>query len=415
MRVVILGSGLLGVTLAYVLASRGHEVEVLERKSESGAETSYANGGQLSYSVAEPWATPGVLKKLPKWLLDPDSPLIFRPRLDFAMFRWGLSFLLNCRAKKAARSTVHILRLGLYTRRKMEDIMNETGIAFDYSPGGILQTYATEADLAAAVRQFEFQRKFGGEHRVLDRAGVLAMEPSLSPSEVPLAGGVHLPLDASGDAYLFCRELTRLCAEKLNVRFRFGVTAERIVAEQDRIAGVVTSGGDVRADAYVLALGSYSPLYAKPLGIRLPVYPMKGYSLTVPRTGAAPRLSVTDNSRKIVFTPLGHRLRVAGTAEFAGYDDTVQPRRLAPILNACRRLYPRINWDERNHEWACLRPSTPDGPPVLGATPFANLYFNTGHGTLGWTHAAGSAWIVADLMEGKNPEIMLDGLTLERR
>ncbi len=411
MRVLVLGSGLLGVTTAYVLASRGHAVEVVERQSASGAETSFANGGQLSYCHAEPWASPHVLRKLPLWLLHADSPLVFRPRLDAAMFRWGLSFLLRCRPGAVRESTLHMLRLGLYSRRKMQALVAETGIQFDHAEGGVLHLFTTAKELTHAKRQYDFQAQFGCPYSLLSREETIAMEPALAASQQPLAGAIHTPLDATGDAQLFCRELTRVCAEKLGVRFHFNTTVERILAQGGRIVGVETGTGIHHADSVVVALGSYSPLLLKPLGIHVPIYPMKGYSLTVPANAAAPRVSVTDGQHKIVFSRLGNRLRVAGTAEFAGYNDTILEQRIRPIVRAAKTLFPGVAWDAPLHQWACLRPSTPAGPPLLGPTPYANLFLNTGHGTLGWTQAAGSAHIVTDYVEGRAPEIATDGLT----
>jgi len=412
MKVLILGSGLLGVTTAYVLASRGHPVEVIERQGKSGLETSFANGGQLSYSHAEPWACPHVLTKLPKWLTHADSPLVFRPRADMDMYLWGLRFLRNCTPGRAERNCIDILRLSLYSRLKMQEIMTATHVEFDYIAQGILHLFSSERELAGAIKQMDFQAKFGCEQRVLSAQETLELEPTLADNATPIVGAIHSHMDASGDAHKFCVELAKYCAEKLGVVFHYETGIMQIAAADDRIAYVESEKGKHTADAYVMALGSYSSPFLRGLGITVPVYPMKGYSITVPANEHAPRVSVTDGRHKIVFSRLGNQLRVAGTAEFAGYDDTIAERRIAPIANAARQIFPKVDWDTRLHEWACLRPQTPTGRPLLGPSPIVNLFLNTGHGTLGWTHAAGSAYIVADAMENRPPEITTGGLTL---
>lgn len=412
MKVLVLGSGLLGVTTAYVLASRGHTVEVFDRQPESGTECSYANGGQLSYSAAEPWATPHVLTKLPKWLTHPDSPLVFRLRADPDMIRWGLKFLRNCTTPRAERNCINLLRLGLYSRLKMQEIIDTTGIAFDYIQNGILQIFDSQRELNHAAKQAEFQAKFGCEQHVLTGQEVLTLEPALSYTRRTIAGGIHAIMDGTGDAFLFCRELAAYCTEKLGVVFHYDTAITQIDAESGRIYSVTSEKGEHTADAYVMALGAFSTTFLKGLGLRVPIYPMKGYSLTVEANEDAPRMSITDGQHKIVFSPLGDRVRVAGTAEFAGYNQDILEARIRPIMEASRSLLPTLDWDNYFDEWACLRPQTPGGPPILGATPMPNLFLNTGHGTLGWTQAAGSAYIVADVMEKRLPEITLGGLSM---
>lgn len=403
----------MGVTLAYVLASRGHNVQLVDRQPQAGAETSFANGGQLSYSHAEPWASPHVLPKLPKWLIDPNSPLIFRPRLDAEMMRWGLQFLRNAAsAKRAEASCITMLRLGLYSRLKMQELMAQTAIAFDYDARGVLHVFETQKDWDAARRQAEFQAKYGCEEHLLSREEVMEIEPALQASARNIVGGLHAVQDAHGDANLFCTKLTELMKANHKVQCSFNTTIHKILAEGDRITGVVTDKGVLEADAYVMALGSYSPQMLRPLGIKLPIYPMKGYSITLPFNASSPTISITDGSAKIVYSKLGNRLRIAGTAEFAGYDTAVTESRIKPIEAAARGLFPDAAWDAGYSAWACLRPSTPAGPPLLGHTPIQNLYLNTGHGTLGWTHAAGSAYFVADMIERRPPEIITQGLTL---
>jgi D-amino-acid dehydrogenase len=414
MKVLILGSGLLGVTTAYELGKRGFEVTVIDRQPESARECSHANGAQLSYSHAEPWASPSVLPKLPKWILDPESPLVFHPRADWQMIRWGMAFLRNCTTHRANINCTTLLRLGLYSKEKMQVLRSDTGIAFDFSAKGILHIYGTEKDFDAAKKQNAFQAKFGGEQRELTADQCLSLEPSLMHTSRTIVGGMHAHTDECGDAYLYCNALAKVATERYGVSFEYGTTVREIHTRGESVISVSTDQGTIAADAYVVALGSYSPLFLRLIGINLPIYPMKGYSVTLPANEFSPQLSVTDGSYKVVYSRLGDRLRIAGTAEFAGYNDTINKKRIAPILRAAQTLFPKAEWDAKVSEWACLRPSTPDGPPILGPTRYHNLFLNTGHGTLGWTQAAGSAALVADAIEKKPPEILMQGLTHDR-
>lgn len=411
MDIIILGSGLIGVTTAYFLAKDGHRVTVLDRCTQSAAETSFANAGQLSYSHAEPWATPQVLPKLPFWLIDPGSPLVFRPKADPQMALWALRFLRNCTPGRAAANGAAILRLNLYSRRKMEELVRETGLAFDYGTGGILRVFDRPSELEHARRQNEFQAKFGSEERELTREQCLELEPALAHTQRTLIGGMHAFGDAYGDSFLYSNRLAEHLTERYGVRFEYGVQIQDIVAENGRVAAVKTNQGDLSADAYVMALGSYSPVYLRPIGISIPVYPMKGYSITLPANAGSPSISITDGTYKIAYSRLGDRLRVAGTAEFCGYDTAINESRIAPIVRAARSLFPNASWNAEIQKWACLRASTPGGTPVLGRTRYGNLFLNTGHGTLGWTQAAGSAALVSDIIAGRPTEISLQGFT----
>lgn len=414
MKILVLGSGLMGVTTAYYLAKQGMEVTVIDRQNEHGAETSFANAGQLSYSHAEPWATPGVLPKLPFWLLDPESPLVFRPRPDWHMWAWGLKFLHNCTSKRAAINCISILRLGLYSKQQMEKLIAETNIAFDYGNKGIVHIFGTQAEFDHARKQNDFQSKFGCHEQPLTREECMTLEPSLLHTNRTIVGGMHATADAYGDSFLFCNALAKYVSERFGVTFKNGVSIESLNAENGKITSVRTNQGDISADGYVMAMASYSPLYLRPLGIHIPVYPMKGYSITIPANEHCPERSIMDTPYKIAFSRLGDRLRVAGTAEFCGYDTSINESRIAPIVKAAKGLFPKARWDMEIQKWACLRASTPDGPPILGRTHIDNLFLNTGHGTLGWTQAAGASAIVADIIAGKNPEIMMQGLTYER-
>ncbi len=416
MKVLILGSGVLGVTSAYVLATRGYEVEVLDRHPCCASECSYANGGQLSYSHAEPWANPGVIPKAIKWMFKDDAPLVLRPRADYHMISWMLKFLGNCTVSKAESNAVTMLRLGLYSRKKMEHLVNATGIKFDYMRDGILHVFSNATDFNHAVEQSKFQEKFGCHEKVVSPEECLKIEPTLEHARVKLVGGVFAHLDESGDINQFCKELAALCEKEFNVKFHYGTTFSGFRMEGNRIIAAKTDHGDFVADNYVMSLGAYSPIHLRKVGIKVPIYPMKGYSVTMPATIHSPKVSITDQQAKIVYSRLGDRLRVAGTAEFAGYNHDVREVRITPILNAIKNLFPTAVPEDESQisKWACLRPSTPDGPPLIGKTAIGNLYMNTGHGTLGWTQCAGSAFLLADTMEGKPTEISLDGLTVDR-
>lgn len=417
MKVLILGAGVVGVTSAYALAKRGYEVEVIERGDMAALETSFANGGQLSYSHAEPWANPGTLPKVFKWMFDDTAPLVMRPRLDWQMVKWGMRFLTNCTQKAADANTLTILKLGLYSRLKTHEIIDETQIEFDYLKNGILHVFCKQGDLDHAIKQVEFQAKYGCEEIVKTLDECLELEPALQHTQYNLIGGIHAHHDESGDIHTFTVKLAEFCAQKYGVKFHYGTSVTQLKKDnQNKIAAVVTDRGEFTADAYVMSLGSYSPIYLRQVGLDIPIYPMKGYSVTFKGNEHSPKLSITDQKAKIVYSPLGNRLRVAGTAEFAGHNSDIKRRRIRPIKKAVRRLFPKVLDDEDPviSEWACLRPSTPDGPPIIGKTPVSNLYMNTGHGTLGWTQAAGSAEVLADIFDGKETAITLDGLKIDR-
>ncbi len=414
MKVLILGSGLLGVTTAYELGKRGFDVTVIDRNEESARETSYANGGQLSYSHAEPWASPAVLSKLPKWIGRYDAPLQFKLRADWQMIKWGLRFFGNCTTKKASMNCVNMLRLGLYSRKKMQEMREESGVQFDFGSKGILHIYSKDEDFAHAKTQLEFQAKFGCVQKILTKDEVYALEPALKHSERVIVGGIHAVEDETGDPFLFCNALAEVATKRYGVKFMYGVTIEEINVKGKRVVSVTTDKGDMVADGYVMAMGSYSAAMLRDINISVPIYPMKGYSITINANEHCPNISMTDGTHKIVYSRLGDRIRIAGTAEFAGYSQALNEKRIEPIIRAAKKLLPKADWNQEIKRWACLRPSTPDGPPIMGNTPYSNLFLNTGHGTLGWTQAAGSAAIVADAMEGKIPGILLQGLTLER-
>ncbi|MHB8535958.1 MAG: D-amino acid dehydrogenase [Sulfuricaulis sp.] len=415
MKVLVLGSGVIGVTSAWYLQRAGHEVTVVDRQPEPGMETSLANGGQLSWAAGVPWAAPGIPLKALKWMLHPHSPLVLRPRLDPGMWVWLFQMLANCSRARYAISRERLLRLSRYSRECLAALRREIPIHYDERAGGLLELYRTARELDEARREAALLQDRGLPCRVLDRAACVAHEPALRAAREKIAGGLLLPEDESGDCLLFTRRLA-LRAEQNGVRFALATKIERLVADGDRLAHVRTDKGEMSADAYVLACGSYSPLLARPLGLSLPVYPVKGYSATIDieNVNAAPTGTLTDVEHKVVVTRLGNTLRGAGTAELAGYDLRLRPARCATITHVLGELFPGAGNLAQARYWCGLRPMTPDNPPLLGPTPYKNLFLNTGHGTLGWTMACGSAKATADLVSGQRPEVDLDGLTLAR-
>lgn len=422
MKVLVMGAGVVGTAAAWFLADSGHEVTVIDRQPGPGLETSFANGGQISASHVEPWAGPRTPLMALKWLGDPDAPLVFRwARWDPALWLWLMRFLRNCTPARAALNTERALRIALYSRASLKALRAATGLTYDERRLGILQVFHDEREFEEGRRLAAHVAANGLASSVHDLAGTLAVEPALSHVADTLRGGIHFPDDESGDAHLFTRRLAALAAERLAVDFRHGVTIHGIDSRAGIVTGVRTDAGTFVADAYVLALGSWSPLLARDLGLKLPIYPAKGYSITVPVTDplpgnapGAPTVSVTDGAYKMVFSRLGDRLRAAGTAELAGWDTTLRPRRAETIVRNARRLFPLAGDYDAAERWCGLRPKTPDSVPILGRSPLPNLFLNTGHGVLGWTMSVGSGRIIADLVSGREPEVDIRGLGLER-
>jgi D-amino-acid dehydrogenase len=414
-KVLVLGGGVIGVTSAWYLRKAGHDVTVVDRQSAPGLETSHANGGQVSWGAGTPWAAPGIPLKALTWLLRPHSPLVLRPRFDPAMWSWLFKMLANCTSARYAVNKERMVRLSRYSHERLVALRQETGIRYDEHLTGVLEVFRTGRELDDAARDATLLRQWGLDCRVLDRAGCVVQEPALRASEKKIVGGLHFPGDESGDCFQFTQALANLAISK-GVTFSLNTRLERLELNGDRLARVITDKGELSADAFVLACGSYTPLLLRPLGLRLPVYPVKGYSATVPiaDSAMAPTGSVTDATYKVVITRLGDRLRAAGTAELAGYDLSLRPSRLATISHVLADLFPGATKTAEAQYWCGLRPMTPDNPPVLGSTPWKNLYLNTGHGTLGWTMACGSGKLIADLISGQQPEIDIEGLTLSR-
>lgn len=406
MRIAVLGAGLQGICSAWYLAEDGHEVTVVDREPGPALATSFANGGQISTSHAEPWANPRVPLQVLKWLGREDSPLLWRLRADPAQWAWGLRFIAECAPARTRANIVAILRIALYSRARLRALRAELGLDYEQLTRGILHFYTDPAEYEHALPQAALMREFGCERVPKSAAECLAIEPALRASTVPIVGGTYTAGDESGDAHKFSEELAKRCAAR-GVAFRYGAAMETLRAEGGRVAGVSLADGSlIEADAYVVALGSWSPLLTRPLGVDLPVYPAKGYSVTIPlETDEGPTVSLTDDGHKIVFSRLGNRLRVAGTAEFAGYDRAINPVRCAAIVRRTVAIFPHTAGRGPIDYWAGLRPATPGNVPLVGRTRLPNLYVNTGHGTLGWTMACGSGKLLADLVAGRAPEI----------
>ena len=416
MRVIILGAGVIGVSTAYQLSQQGHDVVVIDRRTHAGLEASFANGGQVSACHAEPWATPTTLLKVLRWFWQSDAPLVFQwMRWDPALWRWLLRFLCNCTSARARHNMECTLRLALYSRTMLKTLRAETGITYDDSKSGILHIYRSLKAFSHACAAAAIMRANGLECQQCSVTTCLTIEPALRDVAPSLVGGLYSPDDESGDAHLFTTRLAQL-AQDAGVEFRFGVTILGLQTEASKIVHVVTDHGPITGTFYVLALGSDSPLIARTVGLRLPIYPAKGYSLTVSTAGFAdaPHVSITDDEYKMVYTRLRDRLRIAGTAELAGWDSTCTSSRVAILLKRAQILFPHGGNYPSAVSWAGLRPQTPDSLPILGYTPWPELLLNTGHGTLGWTMAVGSASVIADLVAGRSPAINLQGLGLER-
>ena len=411
MKVLVLGAGLIGTSTAWYLALQGHDVTVVDRREGAGLETSFANGGQISVCHAEPWANPDAPLKILQWLWRDDAPLLFRLRMDPAQWIWGARFLWECQPGRTRENIRQIVNLALYSRASLQALRSHTGIEYDALTRGILHYYTEQGEFDRAVAAASLMRDYGVDREVKSADEALAIEPALAAARSKIVGATYTATDESGDAHKFTRELAAMAAAR-GVHFRYGHTIEAIGTAGDRVVGVMVNGGmgpdeQLTAEAYVVALGSYSPLLTGPIGVYLPVYPAKGYSASVPvaRPDLAPTVSLTDDSAKIVFSRLGDRVRIAGTAELSGYNTDLNAVRCEALIRRGREIFPEALDYERATFWTGLRPSTPSNVPIIGATRLRNLYVNTGHGTLGWTMAAGSGRALADILSGRKPEV----------
>ncbi len=415
MKIFILGAGVAGVASAWYFWRDGHEVTVLERNTDVALETSFANGGQLSYSYVAPLASPSVIPKIPPWLLRRDSPLRFRPEIDPDQWRWILEFLAACNSKTADDTTQKLLRLAFYSRDLMHELVKSHDLDFDYVQNGKLVVHTEASSFESAQRLMDFQRTLGAEQQALEPKACVEIEPALESMSERIVGAIYTPSEDAGDCYKFCNELKRLMTAGPNpVTFRFGVEVERLLPWRGRLMGVETNRGVFEGDAYVLALGTNAPYLTKPLGIRIPVYPLKGYSLTLPVLDdrGAPKISVTDFKRKVVYARLGDELRVAGMADLSGKRAVIDVERVDQLVSEVKAAFPKASDFTQLSPWCGMRPATPKGMPVIGATPHANLWLNVGHGALGFTLALATGRIVADLASGRASAVPLEGFTL---
>jgi len=411
MQVIVLGAGLLGTTSAYFLRKLGHDVTIVDRQAAPAAETSFANGGQISVSHAEPWANPSAPLKVLQWLGKQDAPLLFRLRADPQQWRWILQFLRECTPARTRHNIEQIVRLGTYSRETLQQLRRDLGLQYDQRTQGILHFYTSQKEFDAAEAPARQMRELGCDRRVISADEAVRLEPALRHIRPQLAGATFTSEDESGDARQFTLALAERCRQE-GVRFLMGHHVMALRAVGGRIDHVEVTNADgafqrLRADAFVLAMGSFSPLLAQPLGIRLPIYPAKGYSVTMPVKDAsmAHQVSLTDDEYKLVFSRLGDRLRIAGTAELNGYNRDLNRVRCEAIVRRTEQLFPGAGDTAQAQFWTGLRPATPSNVPIIGQSRLPNLFLNTGHGTLGWTHACGSGKSVARIVSGLAPEL----------
>lgn len=414
MKVIVLGAGIIGVTSAYQLAKAGHDVTVVDRQPGPALETSFANAGEVSFGYCSPWAAPGIPMKALKWVFMEHAPLILRPKLDWTMISWMLRMLSNCTSSRYAINKSRMLQLADYSRTEFAALRAETGIAYDERMQGTLQLFRTQQQLDASAKDVKALAADGIPYEVLDRDACTVVEPALRHVSQKFVGGLLTPKDETGDCFKFTNSLAEQ-AEALGVKFRYNVGVKGLDVEGGTVRGVICEQERIAADAVIVALGSYSPLLLKQYGIHLPVYPVKGYSLTIPINDAsrAPESTVMDETYKIAITRLGDRIRVGGMAEISGYTNDLGQARRRTLTHSVTDLFPG-GYIERSTFWSGLRPMTPDGTPVIGATKIGGLYLNTGHGTLGWTMSTGSARVISDLVSGKKPEIDATDLAVSR-
>ena len=415
MKVIVLGAGIIGVATAWHLLEEGHEVTVVDRQPEAALETSFANGAQISVCFCEPWANAGAPFKVAKWMLQADSPLLFRPRLDPHQWRWALSFLTQCTDAAFARNVEQLVALGRYSHESLKTVVGKTGIEYDRLERGILHFFSSAADYENGVKAAALMRDHGVDRRVLDRDAVLAVEPALKRFG-GIHGGTYTPSDESGDARVFTQKLAQLCAAR-GVKFLWEHDVLALDKTGAKITGVQVRDratlrpGTLTADQYVAAAGSFTAPLLRPLGIWLNIYPAKGYSATLrlKRPEDASVVSLLDDTRKIAISRLGDHIRIAGTAEMAGYDTSIDGAksrlRCEALVRRYEELFPGVADTSQPNFWAGLRPSTPNNLPYIGRSKIANLWLNAGHGTLGWTHGAGSGRALAELISGRRPQL----------
>lgn len=414
MRVIVLGSGVIGVASAYYLARQGAEVTVLDRQSGPAEETSFGNAGQISPGYSTPWAAPGIPFKAVKWMFQHHAPLAIN--LDGSMWQlqWMAQMLKNCNPQSYAVNKERMMRVAEYSRDCLRELRKDTGIHYENRAKGTLQLFRKEAQMEAVQRDISVLEECGVSYELLNANELGRVEPALANAQDKLVGGLHLPNDETGDCYLFTNALAQI-AKELGVNFQFNQNVEKLIVEGDEIKGVQVNGKVLTADRYVLAFGSYSRDFLKPLDLQLPVYPVKGYSLTIPIVDPAfaPQSTVLDETYKIAITRFDQRIRVGGMAELSGFNLGLNEDRRATLQMVTQDLFPGGDMEQASF-WTGLRPMTPDSTPIIGATRFKNLFLNTGHGTLGWTMACGSGKLISDIVLNHKIDISTDGLSIQR-
>ena len=414
MRVIVLGSGVIGVASAYYLAQQGASVTVLDRQAGPAEETSFGNAGQISPGYSTPWAAPGIPFKAVKWMFQHHAPLAINMDGSLWQLKWMAQMLKNCNAEHYAINKERMVRVAEYSRDCLRELREKTGISYENRAKGTLQIFRKDSQLEAVHRDIEVLKETGVEFELLDRDGLARVEPALAEVKDKLVGGLHLPNDETGDCYIFTNALANH-AKGLGVEFKFNQNVEKLVVEGDEIKGVVIDGKVLTADRYVLAFGSYSREFLQPLGLDLPIYPVKGYSLTIPIVDPshAPQSTVLDETYKIAITRFDQRIRVGGMAELSGFNKELNQDRRSTLEMVTRDLFPGGDMAQASF-WTGLRPMTPDSTPIIGGTKYKNLFLNTGHGTLGWTMACGSGKLISDLVLNQQPEISIEGLSIQR-
>lgn len=414
MRVIVLGSGVIGVASAYYLAQQGAEVTVLDRQAGPAEETSFGNAGQISPGYSTPWAAPGIPFKAVKWMFQHHAPLAIN--LDGSMWQlqWMAQMLKNCNPQSYAVNKERMMRVAEYSRDCLRELRKDTGIHYENRAKGTLQLFRKEAQMEAVQRDISVLQECGVSYELLNGNELGRVEPALANAQDKLVGGLHLPNDETGDCYLFTNALAQI-AKELGVNFQFNQNVEKLIVEGDQIKGVQVNGKVLTADRYVLAFGSYSRDFLKPLDLQLPVYPVKGYSLTIPIVDPAfaPQSTVLDETYKIAITRFDQRIRVGGMAELSGFNLGLNEDRRATLQMVTQDLFPGGDMAQASF-WTGLRPMTPDSTPIIGATRFKNLFLNTGHGTLGWTMACGSGKLISDIVLNHKTDISTDGLSIQR-
>ena len=411
MKVIVLGSGVVGLTSAWYLAQAGHQVTVIDRQAQSAEETSFANAGQISYGYSSPWAAPGVPLKAIKWLTQKHSPLIIKPGTSPELYLWTMALLKNCSEKNYQVNKSRMLRVSNYSRQCLLDLRKNHDIIYEGRQQGTLQVFRKQSQVEAVEKDMQLLSASNTRFKLLNVEECVEKEPGLALVKNKIVAGLYLPDDETGDCYQFCQQLTDL-AKKAGVEFKFNVQVNALLTEHEKITAVDSSIGSLTADAYVVALGCYSAQLLKTVGVSLPVYPVKGYSLTLPMENAqySPISTVMDETYKVALTRFDDRIRVAGTAELAGFNLDLSEKRKATISMVVQDLFPQAGDISKAEFWTGLRPMTPDGTPIIGKTNITNLYTNTGHGTLGWTMACGSGKLLADVVSGRETDIDASGL-----